>query len=277
MRYLFIRAMIEEHYDELTRTEKDIADFFLGSFPPTVSLAANRLSDYLHVSESTLTRFAQKCGFSGYREFSYQLKEQLAQIQGEVHPGLSDKALNVLADYEQILDANQELLVEAHIHWLTEQLEQAKRVYFYGKGFSGLVAQEYSIRFLRLGLVSEAVTNDDMLHWVDGVIDASCLVIGLSVSSETQSVLDSLRKASEKGARTCLITTQDKGIEYIDCTLRVATTRHLNYGNRISPQLPLSFALDIVFAYFMDHGSKEQKQESYERSLINGQPDKKKV
>lgn len=33
MRYLFIRAMIEEHYDELTRTEKDIADFFLGSFP----------------------------------------------------------------------------------------------------------------------------------------------------------------------------------------------------------------------------------------------------
>nr|WP_237397595.1 hypothetical protein [Streptococcus danieliae] len=85
--------MIEEHYDELTRTEKDIADFFLGSFPPTVSLAANRLSDYLHVSEATLTRFAQKCGFSGYREFSYQLKEQLAQMQGEVHPGLSDKAL----------------------------------------------------------------------------------------------------------------------------------------------------------------------------------------
>ncbi|MBG9367845.1 MurR/RpiR family transcriptional regulator [Streptococcus sp. 121] len=270
MKFLPIKRMIELHYDELTCTEKDIADFFLESEQSLNFLRAQCLAKHLHVSESSLTRFAQKCGFSGYREFIYQLKEQQEQMKATFNPALSSTTIRILSDYEQILDTSQSLLSEVQIDWMIHHLEQAKRVYFYGKGFSGLVAREFSIRFLRLGLVSEAIIHDDMLHWIDGVIDESCLVIGLSVSGQTQSVRSALEKAKKKGASTCLITTQYHRMDYVDCLFRVASTRHLNYGNRISPQLPLSIALDVVFAYFLDYGEREKKQALYERSLIPG-------
>ncbi|MHB9781830.1 MurR/RpiR family transcriptional regulator [Streptococcus sp. 10F2] len=268
MKYLPIKRMIELHYDELTNTEQDIADFFLDSKQSLKFLRAQCLAKHLHVSESSLTRFAQKCGFSGYREFIYQLKEQQEQMEATFNPTLSVTTMRILSDYEQILDASQSLLSEVQIDWMIHHLEQAKRVYFYGKGFSGLVAREFSIRFLRLGLVAEAIIHDDMLHWVDGIIDKSCLVIGLSVSGETKSVRLALEKAKKKGASTCLMTTQYHQLDYVDCFFRVASTRHLNYGNRISPQLPLSIALDVVFAYFLEYGEREKKQALYERSLI---------
>lgn len=61
---------IKNNYRNMTDTEQVIADFFLNN-KEKQELSAKVLSKQLHVSETALSRFAKKIGFSGYREFIY--------------------------------------------------------------------------------------------------------------------------------------------------------------------------------------------------------------
>ncbi|MCI5972188.1 MAG: hypothetical protein MRZ08_04035, partial [Anaerococcus sp.] len=57
---------IESNYENFTPVEKNIADFFIHNNKKG-DFAAKKLAEKLFVSESSLSRFAQKCGFRGYR------------------------------------------------------------------------------------------------------------------------------------------------------------------------------------------------------------------
>lgn len=264
-----ILPLIEAHYENMTHLEQGIADYFLTNFPSQV--AAAHLTKELHVSHASLTRFAQKCGFAGYREFSYEnlrhLQEQDKQF-ASLHHGLTKR---VLSDYDEMLSKTYALVDEAQIERISQRLETARQVYFYGQGSSGMVAQEMKLRFMRLGLTCEAVTDDHMLKWMDNLLDPNCLVIGHSLSGKTSSVMEALKKAHEKGAHTVLMTTQDLDeMGFIDEVLLVASARNLSYGNRISPQFPLLIAADLLYAYFMAN-NKEEKEERFKRTIINNQ------
>ena len=71
-----LRAIIASHEAELTDMERDIAQYFLSSDARQHSLSSSRVTELLHVSKAALTRFSQKCGFSGYREFVYHFNEE---------------------------------------------------------------------------------------------------------------------------------------------------------------------------------------------------------
>ena len=75
-----VAPMIESIYDTLTPIEKTIAKYFLGVIPENESLSAQEVSKRLFVSIPSLTRFAQKCGYKGYRQFIRRLRRPLNQI-----------------------------------------------------------------------------------------------------------------------------------------------------------------------------------------------------
>ena len=70
-----VAPMIESIYDTLTPIEKTIAKYFLGVIPENESLSAQEVSKRLFVSIPSLTRFAQKCGYKGYRQFIYDYQK----------------------------------------------------------------------------------------------------------------------------------------------------------------------------------------------------------
>lgn len=60
-----ILPIIESSIDSMTQLEKEIAHYFLYEDP--ADLTTKAVTQVLHVSKASLTRFAQKCGFKGYR------------------------------------------------------------------------------------------------------------------------------------------------------------------------------------------------------------------
>ncbi|RRD32717.1 MurR/RpiR family transcriptional regulator [Streptococcus minor] len=262
-----ILPIIESSIDSMTQLEKEIAHYFLYEDP--ADLTTKAVTQVLHVSKASLTRFAQKCGFKGYREFAFEYqryREQRERQFSTIHQGLTKK---VLSDYDEILTKTYSLVDEAQILRISQRLEKAKRVYFYGKGLSSLVSQEMKIRFMRLGLICEAVTDGHMLQWMDNVIDSECLVIGQSISGKTLAVVEGLRKAKQKGAYTILMSTQKLEKDDIaDEVLLVASAKNLSYGNRISPQFPLLLMVDLLYAHFMANNQNE-KERRFNRTIIN--------
>ena len=67
------------------------------------------------------------------------------------------------------------------------------RVFVYGKGSSGLAAREMQNRFMRLGLDITALEDSDLMRMNASLLTENSMAIGISISGETESVLDSLK------------------------------------------------------------------------------------
>lgn len=69
---------IESKYDGFTTVEKSIADFFINNRKEQ-DFSAQRIAGLLYTSKASLSRFAKKIGFSGYREFIYEYQASIVE------------------------------------------------------------------------------------------------------------------------------------------------------------------------------------------------------
>ena len=275
-----IATIIDLHFEELTELEQEIARYFLQVDTIVDDLSSQQVTQKLHVSQAALTRFAKKCGFTGYREFVFQYQHQASKQDTHSHKH-SPLTKRVLRSYSNLREQTQDLIDEAQLERVAQLIDDAERVYFFGTGSSGLIAREMKLRFMRLGVVCEALTDQDGFAWTTSIMDENCLVLGFSLSGTTQSVLDSLLDAKEMGAKTILFTSApNKNSQAYTETVLVASHSQSSYIQRISAQLPMLILIDLIYAYFLEinRESKEKIFNSYwENKKLNGYRRQKRV
>ena len=275
-----IATIIDLHFEELTELEQEIARYFLQSDTIHDDLSSQHVTQKLHISQAALTRFAKKCGFTGYREFVFQYQHQASKQDTHSHKH-SPLTKRVLRSYSIMREQTQDLIDEEQLERVAQLIDDAERVYFFGTGSSGLIAREMKLRFMRLGVVCEALTDRDGFAWTTSIMDENCLVLGFSLSGTTQSVLDSLLDAKEMGAKTILFTSApNKNSQAYTETVLVASHSQSSYIQRISAQLPMLILIDLIYAYFLEinRESKEKIFNSYwENKKLNGYRRQKRV
>ncbi|MDB6218210.1 MULTISPECIES: MurR/RpiR family transcriptional regulator [Streptococcus] len=275
-----IATIIDLHFEELTELEQEIARYFLQAETIQDDLSSQQVTQKLHISQAALTRFAKKCGFTGYREFVFQYQHQSSKADTHSHKH-SPLTKRVLRSYSIMREQTQDLIDEEQLERVAQLIDNAERVYFFGTGSSGLIAREMKLRFMRLGVVCEALTDQDGFAWTTSIMDENCLVLGFSLSGTTQSVLDSLLDAKEMGAKTILFTSApNKNSQAYTETVLVASHSQSSYIQRISAQLPMLILIDLIYAYFLEinRESKEKIFNSYwENKKLNGYRRQKRV
>ncbi|MCP9083397.1 MurR/RpiR family transcriptional regulator [Streptococcus sp. CF10-1] len=275
-----ITTIIDLHFEELTELEQEIARYFLQAETIQDDLSSQQVTQKLHISQAALTRFSKKCGFTGYREFVFQYQHQASKPDTHSHKH-SPLTKRVLRSYSIMREQTQDLIDEEQLERVAQLIDDAERVYFFGTGSSGLIAREMKLRFMRLGVVCEALTDRDGFAWTTSIMDENCLVLGFSLSGTTQSVLDSLLDAKEMGAKTILFTSApNKNSQAYTETVLVASHSQSSYIQRISAQLPMLILIDLIYAYFLEinRESKEKIFNSYwENKKLNGYRRQKRV
>lgn len=127
---------------------------------------------------------------------------------------------------------------------------------------------------MRIGVNIDSVTDTDQMKMRAVFHSPDSLVIGLSISGETKEVLYFLEEAKLKGAKTVLITSlnREELREICDEIVLVPSLQHLNYGNVISPQFPLSIMVDLLYSFFVDQDKniKEKLHDDTLRALRTG-------
>ena len=261
--------IIESNYNNFTMVEKNIADFFIHNHEK-MDFSAKTVAAKLFVSEASLSRFAKKCGYRGYREFVYQYEETLV----EKKESMTGNTRMVLNAYQELLNKTYSLVDEEQIGRIGKYLNQAERVFVCGKGSSGLAASEMELRFMRIGVDIDSLQDSDRMRMQAVFQDKRCLVFGISISGETEGVRYLLREAHKRGAKTVMITAQNKDsyAEYCSEVLLLPSLRHLNHGNVISPQFPILVMLDLIYSYYVeqDKPKKESFQDNTLRALEEG-------
>ncbi len=249
--------IIESNYENFTEVEKNIADFFIHN-NKREDFSSKTIAEKLFVSQASLSRFAQKCGFRGYREFVYQYGEDFVEKNEDINGNVSQ----VLNTYQELLNKTYSLIDESQIKKVIKYISKAHRVVACGKGSSGLAANEMELRFMRIGVNIDSITDSDQMKMRGAFHDEDSLIFGLSISGNTSEVLLFLSQAHNKNAKTVLITSQVRDLyqDYCDEVILVPSLQHLNYGNAISPQFPISIMVDILYSYFVkeDKNIKEK-------------------
>lgn len=262
--------MIETNYQKFSPTERKVADFFLMN-DQEVDMSAKVICQRMFVSEATLSRFAKKSGFSGYREFAFAYSQQ---IKSKCKP-ITNITDGVLSIYENLLSKEYEILDEAQLDRVAQYLGSYERVLVCGKGSSGVAASEMELRFMRLGVNIIAITHEDRMRMQSVFMDEKCLVIGFSISGNTEDVLYLLQQAHQRGAKTILVTAyqNDAFYGYCDEIILIPSYHRMDFGTSISPQFPILVVHDIIYTKFMQLNrlQKENLHENTYKALRKGE------
>lgn len=242
---------IESNYDNLTNVEKTIADFFISN-NEKMDFSSKNISKLLYVSEASLSRFAKKTGFFGYREFIYFYVKTFTKSEDDV----DEHTKEVLNTYQELLNKSYNLIDMKQIKRITKLIATKKKIYVYGIGSSGLVAGEFKMRFMRLGIDVESITDTHMLMMNTVRLNSDCLVVGISISGTTKEILMAMDNAKKREAVTIFITSKNHSVynDRFDEIVLVSIRKNLEYGNVISPQFPALIIMDIIYAgYIQEH------------------------
>ena len=261
-----IIPIIEANYEKYTETERYIADYFLKQARPE-RLSAELVSKELSVSVASLSRFAKKCGFDGYREFTYEFRNSYVEKSAVEQ----QQSRLVLDTYQNLLNKIYSLLDEGQIHRIVTELKWARRVFVCGRGSSGLAAEEMATRFRWIGIDMTALRDNEDMRMQSVFLNRHDLMIGLSLSGTKSEILYMLDRGFQQGARTMLITGKNRQTYENFCNevLLVPSLQHLNHGNLISPQFPLLLMIDILYAAYVndDRMRIEKIQREVQRTL----------
>lgn len=261
-----IIPIIEANYEKYTETERYIADYFLKQARPE-RLSAEIVSKELSVSVASLSRFAKKCGFAGYREFTYEFRNSYVEKSAVEQ----QQSRLVLDTYQNLLNKIYSLLDEGQIHRIVTELKWARRVFVCGRGSSGLAAEEMATRFRWIGIDMTALRDNENMRMQSVFLNRHDLVIGLSLSGTKSEILYMLDRGFQQGARTMLITGKNRQTyeDFCNEVLLVPSLQHLNHGNLISPQFPLLLMIDILYAAYVndDRMRIERIQREVQRTL----------
>lgn len=258
------KQALEEAYQKMTEVEKSIADFFINN-KELREFSSRNVSKMLYVSEATLSRFAQKCGYKGYREFifTYVKDLELEQKSESIEKDISLFTQNVKNTYQNLLQENFKILNEEQIRRVAGMLNSCNRVLIYGIGNSGYVAEEFQLRFMRIGMDVNAVTDSQMMKISAALAGEDTLVIAVSLSGESKEVLESVKIARGKGAAVVCITASPTSSVAKECqeVIQVAAFKNLDTGTRISPQFSILIVIDVLYSYYFANDSyfKSQK------------------
>lgn len=250
--------LVESSYHQLTSVEKSIADYFLANKAPD-DFSARAVSGRLAVSEASLSRFAKKCGFKGYREFIFLYESGLGREEADESMTVASR--QVLDSYQQLLTKSVSLVNEEQLARICADFSRYNRAFVAGEGSSGFAAQELAYRFMRIGVDIDAIIDPTIMRMQAYLRSEKDLCIGLSLSGQTETVLDFLRLSHQAGAKTILITAnyRESDRQFCDEILLVPSLEHLNYGTLISPQFPLLVMCDLLYGGYLNMDRKRKE------------------
>lgn len=263
---------INANYDYLTKSEKKVADYIVSSGEKILHQTLLDIKKATMVGDATIVRFCQKIGYSGFSD----LKIDIAK-EGFHHSPTTETSFikNVEARLIKAIQETSVLADEKKLAAAASLLHEAKNIYIYGVGSSGITALDMESRFLRGGLRVKAVTDPHYQAMNASLFTKEDVVIGLSLTGKTQDIYDALAIAKENGTKIIAFTNYVLSpiAQISDVVLQTAIEEYLLNGGSLTGKVSQIFAIDLLITYYeKTYGINElQMREKIARAIVTKQ------
>lgn len=200
----------------LNPAERKAAAFFLTDINNIFRMPIARLADASGASQVAWVRFCKALGFSGLkdlkRELFIEMSGDAAEADKEQKPesisagGASKVIDSVLTGVTRVIDETRRLADEKTLEAVAELMLHASSIKLFAVGASSLAAEDLFNKLLRIGV--DAVFANDIhlqLTYASNLRPQDAAVF-VSHSGSTREVVETLRIARSRGAKTVAIT-----------------------------------------------------------------------
>ena len=209
-------AEIESRMPDFSKSQKIISNYILKDYDKAAYMTASKLGAEVHVSESTVVRYAIELGFEGYPEFQHALQEivrtKLTSFQRmEVTNNLigdGDVLTKVLlSDIDKIKRTVEEIDRKAFDE-AVDSIVNAKHIYILGLGSASVLARalNHSLRMIfdDVKLIMASSANEIYEQTIS--IGKGDVMIAISFPRYSNKVVNTVAFAKHSGAGVIALT-----------------------------------------------------------------------
>lgn len=259
---------MQKKYNSFTEKEKLIANFILNENGQIENTSITDLAKKTNTSSATITRFCKKIGCDSFVNMKIQLHDTKSnELITKDHNVFSD----VYAYYDKVIEHTKQLIDKALIYELVKAIKSADNIYLYGIGSSGLSALEMMQRLLRMGFNVSGISDSHMMIINSSIVSKKDLVIGISISGETQEVIHALKTCKSHGAKTVAITSFENSAitTFADTTLLVYNTSFMDNTRFINSQFSTMYLLDLISTLLLQSDELSDNYKITLEAIIN--------
>ncbi|GEL15116.1 MurR/RpiR family transcriptional regulator [Pediococcus cellicola] len=243
-----LKEFLKPKNDVFSKTDQKIYNVVL-QYPIHIQLLTiQKIASDSGTSVASVQRYCKKLGYSGFKEFKFQLKEFLFQQQSSNrHPS------DYLSRYLKVVNAFK-AIDKNIIATLASDLLNARLNYAVGLYYSALPAKQLSMGLRDLGKPS-LYTNDYITasHWNDLMNKADTFVF-FSISGDEANLKNYLAEPLHKLDKTYLITFNADTLLKADFNhVIVLPGKSFVYNTSVDPQSLVSLFVEMVIEYTAQH------------------------
>ncbi|WP_424475578.1 MurR/RpiR family transcriptional regulator [Oceanobacillus kimchii] len=227
---------------EFSDLEFSLYNFIVTHPEKVIYMRIRDLANETHVSPTSILRFCKKLGYDGFTEFKVQLKMYMNQTENLsfIH---STTSLTEYLERTMQHDYNQ------RISTISQSIAAAQTIIFIGSGTSGILA-EYGSRYFSALKKFSLHINDPYFPMYTSSLENSVAIV-LSVSGETESIINIANRAKEERTKIISIT------NYPDCTLAKLSDYNLSYFVSTEYRETFNLTTQIPVIHLLESLAKE--------------------
>ncbi len=242
MKYINI---IESFYPSLSKQEKKIANYMFEEKGKVIYKSLQEIAEKINVGEATIVRFVKKIGFSGFQDLKLQIAKEDFPI---IETAYEDYIDNIQANINETVANTKSLIDRKQVDKAVSCIEKAERIFLYGIGSSGIAAMELQNKLLRFGKVTNAFVDSHFQIMSSSITTNKDLIIAISLSGNTQDIVDSLRVAKKNKTRIIAITNHiiSPVAQLADYVLLTAGRETLLDGGSLIAKISQLYVIDVL-------------------------------
>lgn len=206
---------IQTSFYKLSKGQKIIAQYLINNYDKAAFLTAARLGEIVGVSESTVVRFANAVGFTGYPDLQKQLQEMVkTKLTTVQRIEMSNDYSNEESILKNILKADMdnihmtlEGIDQESFDEVAKQIIEAESIYIIGLRSSTALAEFFGfyLNWVRDNVHVVTYTLGDIFEQLFRV-EKKDLVIGIGFPRYSSRTIMALKYCKTKGAKVVAVT-----------------------------------------------------------------------
>ncbi len=260
-----ILQKIEASMPGFSKGQKAIGSYILEHYDKAAYMTALKLGSTVHVSESTVVRFAIELGFDGYPDLQHSLRELIrARLTSLQRIDITNDRISDDEILEKVIELDMEKMRNTlaaidknAFNAAVEDILKAKRIYIMGMRSSSALAVfmnfYFSLIFDDVRLVS-STSRSEMFEQLFR-IGKDDIVIGISFPRYSKRIIQGMEFAKQQSAMTVAVTdSMDSPLaEFADHTLVARSEMESFVDSLVAP-------LSVINALIVAIGKKKQAE-----------------
>ncbi|NLS52282.1 SIS domain-containing protein [Hafnia alvei] len=275
-----ILQLISLNKEQLTPGERTIADYLLAHPEILKQCSSQEIASQLHISQSSIVKFAKKLNFRGFTDLKMALIEEWGQLNKQINS--ADQHLHssitiydsptIIA--EKLCLEKQEALRDSTDNVNFSQLEKiislikfARRIQITGIGGSALAAKDLAYKLMKIGYPVMNELDGHVQITVAQSLAPGDIQIAISYSGSLKEILLAAQVAKNNGAQLVAVTSlQESPLRKIaDYTLDTLAGETRWRSSSISARTAQNTITDLLFVCLLQE-ENERSQRYINRS-----------